>query len=783
MKQTTQNHKGRPKRFNKGKVKRTKKEESAKPWEAVKMKMFKFPNPFPKKMSVKQRMEAVRSAGSKAKADFDKKYPKVEKWFKKYDAFYLLSFCATYFMSSPEGIDPEVSGKLDFPPHMIEILQAFALCGKRQINTKPLMKDAEKLQGEMRNISDLMMWRLVDIPKTAESDEEFNMYRLRMEMIATTTAVRNWAYYHQIKQVVTDLASRMDKDYKRTYGVSLLKLLKILFCLIEERSDLLNEHLCKVRSFYKKRGYKQVASAYARAFPENKKISSEELEEIWVSVGKKLSSFKAMLIYHSDLKLEQIYSFDVDHTASLAEKSVSKKQLKMFFDNLSYSFEDLKSFNKEYFILDNPVHHKPFIKVQNDVYFSGIWGVMPHIILNIFEDIVSDNPKLRKKYFDKIKSKYLEDRVEKLFREGFPSATIFRGGLWNDRENDLLVVVDTFAIVVEDKARLISPTVRRGAPLDLYETLRKLIEEPSEQALEFIEYLKGKEQKFTLQNKQGEKITIDPRKINYYIPLGVTFHHFGRISSNLKKLIDGKVVNKKIEQLAPSMSFTDLEIIFQLLPLEAEKVHYLARRREFEAHMLYEGDELDLLGFYLDNGFNIGEAEYSREVAVEMSLKSKELDPYILGSVEGKKVEKPELTMTQWWKDLLNTIAFKRIEGWMETSFMLLNSTKDDQEQFEKKFKKLIKLTLGENMEKPHNWVMFFSGPKRRRYSIAGYPYLTIDKKLRNNIMYQIMDADDVKKTRGCVVIGVNLKRLDYPYTVLARKAATELFDTLTLDS
>lgn len=281
--------------------------------------------------------------------------------------------------------------------------------------------------------------------------------------------------------------------------------------------------------------------------------------------------------------------------------------------------------------------------------------------------------------------------------------------------------------------------------------------------------------------KSGKINIIDTRNINYYIPLGITFHHLGMIGSNIKKLIEARFINKKLEQLSPSMSFTDLEIIFELLPLESEKVHYLARRREFEAHMNYEGDELDLLGLYLDNGFNIGDTEYTKDSVVILTLKSKELDPYVVGTSEGRQLKKPELAMTEWWKDLLNTIAFKRMEGWMETSFVLLNTTKEDQEEFEKKYKKLIRLVLEGKMEKPHNWVLFLSGPKRRRYAIAGYPYTATDKKLRNNIMSQILEEESVKKSRGAVVMGVDMNHLNYPYTVLARRMSTNLFDTLTL--
>jgi hypothetical protein len=55
------------------------------------------------------------------------------------------------------------------------------------------------------------------------------------------------------------------------------------------------------------------------------------------------------------------------------------------------------------------------------------------------------------------------------------------------------------------------------------------------------------------------------------------------------------------------------------------------------------------------------------------------------------------------------------------------------------------------------------------------------DKEVRNKVMGQIISDDNFGNARGCVVIGVHMDRLDYPYTVLARRASTNLFDTLTL--
>jgi len=315
----------------------------------------------------------------------------------------------------------------------------------------------------------------------------------------------------------------------------------------------------------------------------------------------------------------------------------------------------------------------------------------------------------------------------------------------------------------------------------LFETLRELIEEPSEQALRFIDHLKRNQEEHSFKTKRGVINLIDSRRTKYYIPLGVTLSHLGLIGSNLKKLIRTKVVNKQLEELAPSMNLTDLEVIFELLPLEIQKIHYFARRREFEAHMEYEGDELDLLGFYLDNGFNIGDTEYARDAVMNLSLKSKELDPYFVGTSEGKSVVKPELAMTKWWKDLLIAISNKKTDGWVEIGFILLNSTKEDQTKFEGMFKELMLRVKKGKVDKLHNWVMFASGPERRRYLIAGYPYTTTEKDVRNGVMGEIISDENFREARGCVVIGVQTDRLDYPCSVLARRVSTNLFDTLTL--
>ena len=768
------------------KEKRKTQPRKQRPWVAPKMKFFNIPSPLKADVPKEKRLELVRAIGAEAKRSFDLKFPQIAAWFREYDPLYLLSFCAFYFVAQPEGVDAELEDGPGFFHHYLEIMQAFALTQERVYTAKPLLGNARKLEEQMQEIGSAMQLRLLDIPRELVAEEELNAYRLRTEMMGQTTAVRNWAYPHQMKRVTLALAALVKDAFKVKYGVDPVDLMQMLFNLTEERNDLLNAHRDRVRSFLKESNYKGTLRAYNVAFPENERIEGDAVDEIWVRCGRKQQNLVAMLIAHTDLKLDRIYSFTLERAQALLGTRISDEVLERLLDSLAYRFGDLEEFNKEHIVLGNPTLSRPFIRVEEGVYFSVIWGVMPHIALDILEDLIWADEAMRVAYTD-AKGEFLELEVEQLFRGAFPSASVHRGSLWSDRktqeryENDLTIILDSFALVVEAKSGVVSDPARRGAPKRLFETLQDLIEAPSQQALRFIKFLEMNKEEHSFVTRRGATNVIDSRRISYYIPLGVTLSQLGFISSNLKKLIESKVVSKKLEELAPSISYTDLEGIFSLLPLEVQKIHYLARRREFEAHVEYEGDELDLLGFYLDNGFNIGEAEYAKDLAMNISLKSKELDPFFVGTSEGKEVAKPELAMTKWWKDLLQAVSEKKTAGWVETGFILLNSTKEDQKKFEKMFKELAVRVKEGRVDKAHNWVMFASGPERRRYLIAGYPYLTTEKDVRNGVMAEIISDENFGKARGCVVIGVQMDRLDYPYSVLARRASTELFDTLTL--
>ncbi|MCP6720507.1 MAG: hypothetical protein KJI72_04290 [Patescibacteria group bacterium] len=757
--------------------------EKQTPWAPVKMKMFELPDPFPDDLSQSKRKEIFKKYVKDAKECFDMKYPLLERWFEEYDPLYLLSFCAVYFLSCPEGIDREALGEQEFFCHYLEILQAFALINERCDSAQPLLEKQNQFMDEMKEIGDTMQVRLFDMVGEIEEDTDIHKQELRFSMMAATTAVRNWAYFYQMERVATDLARLVRDRFFNKYGLESDKIIRMLFQLCSLVEDKLNTHLNKTKTFFKKKTLPEIIASYNIAFPENVPIKGKDLDTMWELANKDIKKLKLMLICHSDLKLQDIYTFTLNDIADAYGDRTKTKKLQYLLDKWSFCFGDLKNQNKEYIIMDNPVHHKPFIKTDDSVYFSSAIGMLPHISISLLEEIIFEDAVWKKEYTDELKSKYLEKEVERLCMKYFPTASIFRGSCWgnpNDDkayENDLCVVLDNFAIIIESKSGLMSPAARRGAPKSLKENLTKLVIEPALQANRFIDFLKSNKRLHKFSTIRGVVNEIDSSLIDYYIPLSITLEQMGGIVSNLKNLIDAGMVDKKINELAPSMCLTDFEIVMDTLSLEASRVHYLSRRREFEYNVNYTGDEISLLAFYLDNGFNIGDTEFKKGISMNISLKSKELDPYFIAKGDGKILEKPKLAMTKWWEDMLGYINKRKKRNWVTNSYILLSTTIDQQKEFELRFKGLKKLIKRGKAPHRHTWIIFLSGCKKRSHLIIGFPYNTTDKELRNDLMAESLSPDnDVGEVLGALCIGQNIDTADYPYSVLGGRNENKLF-------
>ncbi|QYA26688.1 hypothetical protein G3I01_14680 [Gramella sp. MT6] len=780
--------KSRKRKIKKKKKKQQSRKKEYQPYEVVKQRFVKFENPVTENISFQERKEKLLEIANKASIEFEDEFKELLSFFRNYDALYLCSFAAYYFAKQEEGIDEEaINGYLDFPPFYLEILQCLALIQKRTINPKPLHENVENFKTLIQTVNQSQSARYFKLAENAKDEKDIGAIMLRTDMMVQTLAVRNWAYVQQMEEVSYELANLIKDDFKDEIGFNPISLLEILFGLVSLTERKINAHHKKIFSFVKEKSYDKVFTKYEEAFKDVQKTTSSERKTIWEKTGKNIKLLKASIMEHSDYNLQGVFTHDIHEIYEHFEGKFLEEEITQIMNSLCLKFQSLSEINKDHIFLNNPIHTKPFIKVSDNSYFSIIAHMFTHLGIEILETFISKNDKLREKYALR-KGHFLENKVETLFRESFPNAKIYIGSQWECRkenkvfENDLIMVLEEFVIIVESKSGTVTPPAKRGAPKRLFRTMEDLVVDPSEQAIRFENYLKENVQINEFKTRSGEINTIDNTKVKYYVPLGITLSNLGSVGCNLKKLIKANIIPHSIDELAPSISYTDLEIIFEILTFQSEKIHYLSRRREFEAHLNFQGDEMDLFGFYLDNGFNIGETEYEGNMYFNLTLKSKELDPYFIGKYRGIKVKKPALEKSKYWVDLLSMIE-KRAKNWLLAGYILLNLPKEDQIKYEKNLKELSTRLVQGKCPKKYNYMLMGVGPKRRQYVIAGFPYINTDRATRNALVNDIVN--DIKKNnniRGYIILGYDLDNYNYPYTMMAGSINTEFFDSLELD-
>ncbi len=752
--------------------------EKSKPFEAVKYELRPFTNPL-MDLSVAERRDAFRKIGKKAKSTFEETYPQLLAWFDEFDAPYLLSFCSFYFLAEAEGIDREAQdGKLDFYPNYLEILQAIALTRPRSNSPQPLRDRASELPTLMSEITNSFQLRAYDVPEEAgetEYKKRFVLFLLQSE----TAAIRNPAFSHQSKRYTKKIFSKITKVLETHYGIKPERLGEALYNLVDRFELRLNLHLASLAYFRSGTHWKEVWEGYRDEFLLGRTSagnagSDEEGRKIWDMSGHDLNQMKTALHYHSDLFLPNVFAFTLDEFEDFYGETGKREELRTVLDAWSYGFGDLAGENYEHFILGNPVFKKPIVKIDSDAYFFPLTNIIGHILPAMMEVLVRNAGSRAIEKYNKAKANLLEDEAFEHFTRRFPTAKIFRGSQWVDAsdsrtyENDLLIVIDRFAIVVECKSGAVDPPARRGGELRVIETLKNLVVDPAKQAIRLIRFLSQNRGIHQFNTIGGQVHVVDNTLVEHYVPLALSQEDLGTVSGNLRMCIDAGLIDDPPEIAVPSVSIHDLEVIFTILENEVEALHYLTRRAELENQIHYLGDEGDLLGFYLDTAFNLGDAETSGEYSFNLMLKSKELDPYFVGRERGVSVTKPRLKLTKWWRDIINYVIERKIDHWTEVGLLLLNVGYAEQRGFERQFKTLSSRVKHGLTKEKYNWVTLETAPKERSYLIAAFPYISLDRLERNEMMKHILESmADRDYLRGLLCIGANALDPNYPYDII----------------
>jgi hypothetical protein len=731
-----------------------------------------MPSPF-EGLAEEEIISRVKALGEDSEAIFKDSLCQLQDQSLKLDPISLLSYFSFYHLNASLGPHSEWPEK-DIGQSDVEFIQSLILQHKLESFEGGMVGPSyDKFSTTLKQLSHSSRFRRFSRLQPSMSIIERQRLNALEQVRAETQQLRNWGYPQQIERVVVDLFKPFDDEIERKIGVRIAHLVSMCYSIITLAEERANRHINAMGAVIRAKNVASVAELYHRAFPD---LTSKPEELSQVAKEQKLNARQMgiALLHHSDLRLSDIYTFSFDDFLRAYPSHIDADILREILRRWALSFGDLSTSNAEYFLLDNPIWHRPIILIEHDQYFVPIIGLFISFCLELMEDVVKTDPPLFQKYID-YRGTFLENEARNLFAASFPSALVLQGSLWSDPvtgetyENDVLVMIDSYLIIIEAKSGKVTGPARRGAEHRLQNTVDKLMIEPSEQARRFAKYLRERPGVHRFPTRRGHFNEIDTSGVFEVIRLNITLEMLGTISARWPELRDAGFVPEDIE-LIPTLSLTDLEIIFDILVGACEKLHYLVRRAEFEMNAHYLGDEMDLLSFYIDTGFNIGEAEFGGDHWIFLYGMSQKLIPYFMSQWTGRKAPKPRRRLTKRWGVMLQNIESRRTSRWTEVGYVLLNVAYEDQVLFERKFLRIQQITRTRWLEPDHQNTLFLNtGPNERRDVIAGYAYKRVGTRAERNrrLMNVGSNAIDNKEVDRTVVIGVDVEKHHYPYSVL----------------
>lgn len=354
---------------------------------------------------------------------------------------------------------------------------------------------------------------------------------------------------------------------------------------------------------------KQINSNFSSFFGFLAKIKEEhnlwlDYVEIWIKEGKSLQEIDAeykQKVPKIRAKLNDEYEIykEIDSPKCFYEIKLNENINKVLLDSLVLNFNSNKDWTSPFDISDTPL--RPLIEVDEKYYCF----IEQHLTRNVIPIIESF---LLKSEFDEYrdeKGNYFESKTLELIHTILPDAEIYPKLKYPKRtELDGLVIYkdNLFLIEVKGKKRrciACAEDILNMTKEDVQEHINKTFEQ-SKRALEYIK--SNTEVKFTCKEKDMT-ILIKEKDFKKIYLINVTADSFSEFSTDLRvlKSWDTELIEGDIYPW--NVNIYDLLVVTDLLENENDFIEYVSERvRLGKDNDIVAMDELDYLGYYLENG-------------------------------------------------------------------------------------------------------------------------------------------------------------------------------------
>lgn len=649
--------------------------------------MSAFKNPF-EGMPQAERVKLARERGEKAKKEFAElteflagKLKPVEPVHAVCSAGYLLVFI---------GDKPITEKGPSFGQHQAELLQALLLRHpvdfyEGVVGTPDQVEEALNLSKQLADAR--LGAQYADFP---EDEVEFSRRLVIEEIRSHTQVIRGDFYPEQHARLLRPILERIDNSFKAQFGVAATTIFDLLARLCLRIEDRLNVHVHKISRIFGAHTLKAVAATYLDAFP-GEKFEADGLRELFPDMTdlERLPHVRMAMIAHSNLRLPAVFTLTVDDLREELEHLKAAEALdgaKSVLNALSITFGELADKPIDHIVMDNPVWTRPFIR-QNETWMLPVPTTVYSYYPDIFRTLCDATEELKAQYED-ARAVVLENQVAELLGSALPKANVSRSVKWHDPEtkkdfeNDVVIQLDGWLLLIEAKSGEVTASARRGSFDRLKREIRKLMLDPAEQSARFAAYLTANREPHKFRCADGSTCEIDSRAITGIIRLNVTSENIGNLNARSGELIKAGLVPEGAD-LPPTMGIGSLDLLVNLLGSTGAIVHYLWRRKSFEANANYVADELDLIAYYLKTGFNIGEQE-SNGTFLMIYGYSRAFDIALTQSRDKQLGAQVSAALTPYWLRLITQREEDGDDGWLTDCLQLRNVPLEQQSTMEK---------------------------------------------------------------------------------------------------
>jgi len=723
---------------------------------------------------------ALRSLGEESDRAFQEAFRQLDEQTLAVDPIMLLSVFAYHDLTRLAGDPYRGDASTNRPQSDLELLQALILRHHRTaFNDRPVLWDGYRdIGGLLTEATTAFRSRQFARVDESSTGTERHRFAALEHMRLHTQVVRNWGHAEQVMRIVTELFAPLDSEIETIVGVRVGHLVQMWDKLAEVIQQQMTAHTEALAPAMSAKNIPAAAEAYHRTFT-GLQSRTDDLIALAEERGLSLRQLRAMLHEHSNLSLPGIFTFTLDELRDLYPGPVTPEALGKVLNGWALSFGDLASHDPHRFFLSNPVWRQPLIRLADCTYFVPIAGLFFSFCIELMESLAKSSSALMDRY-TKRRAAYLEEKVAALFAAALPKAQLYRGSQWVDpttgkqMESDLLVVMDAIALVVEAKSGRVTDPARRGAQDRIAHTIDEIVVAPSEQSSRFASFLATHPRLHRFSTKSGQVNTVDTANIHRFGRLSISLDWLGDLQGHWPELRRAGFVPATAD-IAATLTLADLEIVLDILESPSERLHYLLRRSEFEEHVDYIGDEMDVLGFYLDTGFNIGESEFDG-TGFFLTGQSQPIDAYYVTSGEKRKAPKPHRRRSKWWRDLVQRVEDRHPPRWIELGYIMHNVAYADQLAIEERFRR-----VQDNLRR--NWrpgpqsecVSVLIGPPQRRDAFVVFACKRANRNQRKNMIEAIVgDSRIWEEAERAVVVGVDLDAPEYPYSLIALVAESD---------